>query len=107
MVNGLFDTLVAESTSLYNNAEFLRFTLPHAGLYGLRVSLPEMIYDIGSTQVTAETYGLGWKTVIVPEPSATAIAALGIILAAFTMRPATAPGRPRRKWRLAVPCRED
>ena len=81
VVNGAFDTLVAESLSTYNNEEFLRFMLPHAGLYGLRVSLPGMLYDIGSTPVTSETYGLAWNTVIVPEPSAAAIAACGIVLA--------------------------
>ena len=81
VVNGAFDTLVAESVSTYNNEEFLRFMLPHAGLYGLRVSLPGMLYDIGSTPVTSETYGLAWNTVIVPEPSAAAIAACGIVLA--------------------------
>ncbi|MEI6240749.1 MAG: S8 family serine peptidase [Planctomycetia bacterium] len=81
VINGVFDTLVAESASLYNNAEFLRFALPAGGLYGLRVMLPSMVYDMGSTPVTTETYGLAWKTVIVPEPSAAAIAACGIAIA--------------------------
>ncbi|MEI7782108.1 MAG: S8 family serine peptidase, partial [Planctomycetota bacterium] len=86
VVNGSFNTLVAESTSLYNNAEFLRFTLPQGGLYGLRVSLPQMVYDIGSTPVTAETYGLAWNMVVVPEPSAAALAAIGAALAAAMVR---------------------
>ncbi|NBW95563.1 MAG: hypothetical protein EBR28_02245 [Planctomycetia bacterium] len=89
VVNGAFDTLVAESSSLYNNAEFLRFTLPGAGLYGLRVSLPSMVYDTGATPVTAETYGLAWKTVIVPEPSALVVAACGVLFAAAARRRVT------------------
>ncbi len=89
VVNGAFDTLVAESSSLYNNAEFLRFTLPGAGLYGLRVSLPSMVYDVGATPVTAETYGLAWKTVIVPEPSALVVAVCGVLFVAVARRRVT------------------
>jgi hypothetical protein len=69
VVNGSFATLVAESTSTYNNAEFLRFMLPAAGDYGLRVTLPAMVYDVGATPVTAEAYALSWTQIIVPEPS--------------------------------------
>jgi len=86
VVNGSFDALVAESASTYNNEEFLRFMLPHAGLYGLRVSLPSMVYDIGATPVTAETYGLAWKAVIVPEPAAWATAVGGVLIAAAAGR---------------------
>ena len=86
VINGSFNTLVAESASLYNNAEFLRFTLPQGGLYGLRVSLPQMVYDIGVTPVTAETYGLAWNMVVVPEPSAAALAAIGAALATVMAR---------------------
>ncbi|MEI8227648.1 MAG: S8 family serine peptidase [Planctomycetota bacterium] len=85
VINGSFNTLVAESASLYNNAEFLRFTLPQGGLYGLRVSLPQMVYDVGST-VTSETYGLSWNMVVVPEPSAAALAAIGAALATVMAR---------------------
>jgi len=96
VVNGVFDTLVAESSSLYNNAEFLRFTLPAGGLYGLRVRLPEMLYDLGPTPVTAETYGLAWKTVIVPEPTAAAIAVVGIALSAAVAARRRLTGRATR-----------
>ena len=80
-MSGSFASLVAESASVYNNSELLRFTLP-AGLYGLRVSLPSMVYDIGETPVTTETYGLSWTTTAVPEPSA-AVLAVGGALCAF------------------------
>jgi len=83
---------VAESSSLYNNAEFLRFTLAPGGLYGLRVRLPDMIYDLGETPVTAETYGLAWRTVPVPEPAAGVIASVGLALAAARSRRRRAAG---------------
>jgi hypothetical protein len=90
VIDGSFSTLVAESSSLYNNAEFLRFTLPPGGLYGLRVRLPGMLYDEGETPVTAETYGLAWRTVVVPEPAAAVIAIVGLAIAAAARR------QPRR-----------
>lgn len=84
IANGGFDSLVAESTSLYNNSEFLRFTLPGAGQYGLRVLSPGMIYDAdaSTSPVTSETYGLAWNMVIVPEPSSLVMAAVGAAIAA-------------------------
>lgn len=84
VANGVFNSLIAESTSLYNNSEFLRFTLPGTGQYGLRILSPGMIYDANASTalVTAETYGLAWNMVIVPEPSALAMLAAGAALAA-------------------------
>jgi hypothetical protein len=86
--DGAWSSLVAESTSLYNNAEFLRFTLPGAGQYGMRVLSPGMIYDASSTSepVTSETYGLAWNMVIVPEPSALVMAAGAAMAAALASR---------------------
>ena len=83
--SGSFSKLVAESASIYNNAELLRCTLP-AGSYGLRVSLPTMVYDIGATPVTAETYGLSWTTTAVPEPSTIAMAAGGVLSFVIAVR---------------------
>lgn len=97
VVGGVFDTLVAESTSLYNNAEFLRLTLPQGGLYGLRVRLPGMLYDASPTPLAAETYGLSWNAIIVPEPAAGASLAAGVALvglaAGHRRRRKRAPGR--------------
>ncbi|MFN5756307.1 MAG: S8 family peptidase [Planctomycetia bacterium] len=88
LANGGFNSLIAESTSLYNNSEFLRFTLPGTGQYGLRVLSPGMIYDAtaATSPVTSETYGLAWNMVIVPEPSAIAMVAAGAALAAAMAR---------------------
>lgn len=80
VVGGSFSSLVAESASLYSNAEMLRLTLP-GGDYGLRVAFPEKIYDIGATPVTMETYGLSWTTIAVPEPSTLWIMAGGAAVA--------------------------
>jgi hypothetical protein len=85
VASGSFASLVAESVSLYNNAELLRLVLPE-GDYGLRVSLPQMIYDTGTTAVTAETYGLSWNTIAVPEPAAPVLAAAGAVLAGIAFR---------------------
>ena len=85
IADGVFNSLVAESTSLYNHAEFLRFTLTGAGQYGLRVLSPGMTYDANAATepVTSETYGLSWNMVVVPEPSAAALATIGAALAAI------------------------
>lgn len=88
IANGAFDSLIAESTSLYNNSEFLRFTLTGAGLYGLRVLSPGMIYDAdaATAPVASETYGLAWNMVIVPEPSALAMTAAAVAVAIASRR---------------------
>lgn len=80
VVSGSFSALVAESASVYNNEEFLRFSLPAAGDYGLRVLLPGMVYDVGAAPVTSKAYGLSWNLIVVPEPSAVAslLAAAGM-----------------------------
>ncbi len=83
LVSGSFSTLVAESASTYDNEEFLRFTLPAAGDYGLRVLLPAMVYDVGATPVTAEAYGLSWNLIIVPKPGMTMALAAGAAMAAI------------------------
>lgn len=96
LVSGSFATLVAESASTYNNEEFLRFVLPAAGDYGLRVTLPGMLYDVGTTPVTAETYGLSWNVIVVPEPSAVAalIAAAGMAAIVRRRDRVTPPATP-------------
>ena len=88
IADGVFNSLVAESTILYNNAEFLRFTLTGAGQYGLRVLSPGMTYDANAATepVTSETYGLSWNMVVVPEPSAAALATIGAALATVMAR---------------------
>jgi len=83
LVSGSFSTLVAESASTYDNEEFLRFILPAAGDYGLRVLLPGMVYDVGATSVSAEAYGLSWNLIVVPEPGTTMALAAGAAMAAI------------------------
>jgi hypothetical protein len=85
IVEGGFASLVAESASVYNNAELLRFTLP-TGLYGLRVSLPEMVYDVGATPVTSEAYGISWTMTAVPEPSAAVLAVSAVVCGLVVVR---------------------
>lgn len=66
VVNGTLTTLVAESASIYNNAEFLRLDLP-AGTYALRITFNGVVYETVPDSVTAEQYGLAWQAV--PEPA--------------------------------------
>jgi len=86
VADGAFTSLIAESTSLYNNAEFLRFSLDDGGLYGLRVLLPGMVYDAGETPLASETYGLSWNVVVVPEPGAGGLLAAALGLLAWSWR---------------------
>jgi len=71
---GVFETLVAESSSVYNNSEFLRLLL-EAGDYGIRITLKGYVYNLDAA--TGEDYGLAWHAVVVPEPGAMLLLALG------------------------------
>lgn len=58
-----FDTLVAESVSLYNPVEHVSFTVPETGDYGLRVSYGSNTFDNTGVWGTAgyeQVYGLSW-----------------------------------------------
>jgi len=85
--NGTFASLVAESDTLYNNTEFLRFILPQSGSYGLRVLFNGVAYE--QTTITSETYGLAWKLgdpfTAVPEPGTWSVI-IGIGLVAIVVR---------------------
>lgn len=67
LADGAFQTLVAESATLYDNTEFLRVLLPMDGQYGIRVTFYGMVYDMTENGVDSETYGLAWRSV--PEPA--------------------------------------
>lgn len=80
VAGGLFTSKIAESATLYNNSEFLRFVLPQAGLYGIRVTFDDVAYDLTGA-LTSEQYGLAWRMSAVPEPAAWgALFALGLVL---------------------------
>lgn len=72
--------LVAESVSLYNNAEFLRISLTTPGFYGITVVYDGMIYDLTAGGVDSESYGLAWQAVAVPEPGTALLVLLGLAL---------------------------
>lgn len=59
--NGVMTAPVARSLTTYNNAEFLRVDLLGGQEYGLRVTLPGMVYDMTGA-VASESYGLSWIT---------------------------------------------
>lgn len=76
--NGQFVSKVGESMSIYNNTEFLRINWLASGRYGLRVTFDEMVYD-ATNSVTAESYGLAWRTFAVPEPGCFGMSSLGLL----------------------------
>lgn len=59
VVDGGFTTLVGQSATIYNNAEFLRMDLASGRTYGLRVKFDGMIFD-ETGGVLSESYGLSW-----------------------------------------------
>lgn len=85
--NGDFLTLLAESSSLYNNVEFLSYDLVTGGRYGVKVLFDEVVYDLTDLH-TVETYGLSWTVTAIPEPAAVAAwtAFAGLLLACHLRR---------------------
>jgi hypothetical protein len=62
--NNAFQTLVAQSTSLYNTVEHLSLSIPETGLYGVRVSYGANTFSNFANWGTAsfpQTYGLAWN----------------------------------------------
>lgn len=63
-VNNVFESVVAQSISLYNVVEHLSFTLPTTGYYGLRVSYGSNTFDLTGNWGTAgnlQSYGVAWE----------------------------------------------
>ncbi|MGA1726049.1 MAG: S8 family serine peptidase, partial [Burkholderiaceae bacterium] len=56
---GAFTSLVASSSSIFNNAEYLRLDLVGDKTFGLRVAFEDMVFDL-TDGVTSESYGLSW-----------------------------------------------
>jgi hypothetical protein len=84
VVNGEFTQEIASSQSLYNNTEFLRFTLAGSQTYGLRVSFSGVVYDL-TNSLQSENYGLAWAFVAVPESANWGVAA-GLLMLVILWR---------------------
>lgn len=83
-IGGVATNLIAESKSLYNNAEHFSFLLPRTSQYLLRVQWTSELFDfIGDTN--SEHYGLAWF-VAVPEPGTLALLLVAILSLATTRR---------------------
>lgn len=76
--SGTLASLVAQSTSLYNEVEHLHFLLPTTGLYSLRVVWAGEIYDY-TGGLNSEEFAIAWSAVAVPEPAAVSVLILGAI----------------------------
>jgi autotransporter-associated beta strand protein len=59
VTGGVFTALVASSSTIYNNSEYLRLDLVGDKTYGLRVLFEDMVFD-QTAGVTSESYGLTW-----------------------------------------------
>jgi len=96
VVNGVFTSEIAQSDSIYNNSEFLRFVVPSAGTYGLRVSFGSFVYDL-TNSLTSEQYGIAWNaTTLAPVPESTAwSAATGGVLMILAWRRWKLSRRPK------------
>jgi autotransporter-associated beta strand protein len=63
-VNNVFESVVAQSVSLYNVVEHLSFTLPATGYYGLRVGYGSNTFDLTGNWGTGgnlQSYGVAWQ----------------------------------------------
>jgi autotransporter-associated beta strand protein len=68
--NQSFDTLVAQSLSLYNPVEHLAISIPTTGYYGLRVSYAGNTFDnlgFWGTGNFTQDYGIAWSGEAVPD----------------------------------------
>lgn len=82
LTEDVLTTKVAESISVFNNAEFLRIGLNLPGEYALRVTFLGMVYDLDDSANDTE-YGLAWQAKAIPEPETYALLAVAAVLLAF------------------------
>lgn len=79
IIDGALGNKVAESISLYNNAEFLRIALDTPGEYAIRVAFLGMIYDLDPAANDTD-YALAWQAETVPEPAAWVLVLAGAVI---------------------------
>ena len=73
-------SMVAESTSPYNNTDQIYFQLPSDGTYAIRVGWVGSTYDLFGTSPMADDYGLAWYIDPLPEPGTLLLLGLGVPL---------------------------
>ncbi|MDR1190714.1 MAG: S8 family serine peptidase [Verrucomicrobiales bacterium] len=79
--------MVAQSTSIYGNTEFLRLELG-SDTYGIRVTNAGTIFDTIDSGLPGQTeaYALAWSTMSVPEPAVWVMLLPAVALLALTLR---------------------
>ena len=77
--DGEFAEMVGESRSIYQNSEFLRLDSLAPGQYAMRVRFDEMVFD-RTAAIDSETYSLAWNAVIIPEPGASLLAGIALVI---------------------------
>jgi len=67
---GVPTTLIADSTSPYNNVDHLFFSIPQDGMYAVRVSWLGDTYDLTGSAPQGNDYAVAWSAATpVPEPT--------------------------------------
>ncbi len=79
MSGGIPTTLIADSTSPYNNVDHLYFAVPSDGMYDVRVSWLGSTYDIGDSSPQADDYGIAWSVTPAPEAGTMGVLAVGVL----------------------------
>ncbi|NDC62733.1 MAG: hypothetical protein EBZ59_01795 [Planctomycetia bacterium] len=98
-------SLVAQSISPYGTSEFLRLTVPQAGLYEIRVRGLAPTYNLSSSAAAATEYGLAWA-IAVPEPSTWVLLAGAAVAVTSGLRPPSRRDRRSAAARHGPPCRQ-
>ncbi len=91
-------SLIAQSSSIYNNVEHLHFDLPYSSDYALRVLWAGEVYEMLTT-ANSEWYGLAWRIespIPVPEPAAAWLAAVALSVVMARFGAGRRAGRARR-----------
>jgi len=82
-----YETMLAESDSLYNNSELLCLDLAGGETYGFKVTFDGMVYDMsGATSGQNDTYAVAWSAESIPEPSTWCYLIAGSLLLALYRR---------------------
>jgi hypothetical protein len=83
VVDGEVDSLISESSSLYNESEHFSFSLPVTGEYALRVRWFTEVFD-RVADANQELYGLSWSAAAasaaasIPEPTSAMLFGFGL-----------------------------
>lgn len=79
VAGGIPNTLISESSSLFNSSEHFSFLLPFTGDYALRVRWFREVFDVVG-DANQEVYGLAWSAVAIPEPASSILLMVAVAM---------------------------